>query len=82
MDYVNTHLTAETLEKYYQHFIAINPEKTLKMWRNAVDFYAEKNVGDRSYEDICCWLKLMRKLNGGDIVVQQMIDNSPFASSL
>lgn len=52
------------------------------MWRNAVDFYAEKNVGDRSYEDICCWLKLMRKLNGGDIVVQQMIDNSPFASSL
>ena len=75
LDYVNTHLTAETMECYYTHFVEKQPEKTLKMWRNAVDFYAEKNVGEKYYESVCRWLKIMKKLAGGEKTVLEMIDN-------
>jgi hypothetical protein len=75
LDYVNTHLTAETLECYYLHFVKQNTEKTLKMWRNALDFYAEKNVGETHYMSICRWLKLIQKIEGGHTLVVQMINN-------
>jgi hypothetical protein len=75
LEYVNTHLTAGTMERYYTHFVEKYPEKTLKMWRNAVDFYAEKNVGENYYESVCRWLKIIKKLAGGEKTVSEMIDN-------
>jgi hypothetical protein len=75
LEYINSHLTAEIMEKYYSYFAEKYPEKTLKMFRNAVDFYAEKNVGEKYYDYVCKLLKLMRKIDGGNVIVSQMIDN-------
>ncbi|GHT14565.1 hypothetical protein FACS189432_05570 [Bacteroidia bacterium] len=75
IEYINSHLTAEIMEHYYSNFAEKYPEKTLKMFRNAVDFYAEKNVGEKYYGYVCNLLKLIRKIRGGDTLVLQMIEN-------
>jgi hypothetical protein len=73
--FIETHLSVQIIEKYYTHFVEKHPEKTLKMFRKAVDSYAETNVGEKYYVDVSRILKLMRTLPNGSKIVSEMIDN-------
>ncbi|GHT59199.1 hypothetical protein AGMMS50239_05280 [Bacteroidia bacterium] len=75
LNYIEAHLSAEIIEKYHSHFLEKYPEKTLELFRKAVDVYADANAGERSYEYVCRLLKLIKDIPNGDKVVLQMIDN-------
>jgi len=75
LGYCETNLSIEIMEGYYNYISKKYPQKTLELFKRAIDSYAEKNVGDKHYDAVCRWLKTMRKINGGEHVVRQMIDN-------
>ncbi|GHT40875.1 hypothetical protein AGMMS49965_09810 [Bacteroidia bacterium] len=74
VDYIETHLSAALMEEYYTHFLEKYPEKTLELFRKAVDM-AATDSGERSYHYVCRLLELIKGLPNGAIVVPQMIDN-------
>ncbi|GAP71228.1 hypothetical protein SAMD00024442_1_45 [Candidatus Symbiothrix dinenymphae] len=74
VDYIETHLSATMMEEYYAHFLEEYPEKTLELFRKAVDM-AATDSGERSYHYVCRLLKLIKGLPNGAIVVSQIIDN-------
>ncbi|GHU02543.1 hypothetical protein FACS1894147_04650 [Spirochaetia bacterium] len=73
MDYNEKHLAADKMSAYHKYFADEFPEKTLALFRKAVDHYAEKNVGRSCYGQIAQWLKMMKKIKGGTKVVAEMI---------
>ncbi|MDR3268589.1 MAG: SWIM zinc finger domain-containing protein [Tannerella sp.] len=75
INYMETHLSVQIMEKYHTHFAGKYPEKTLKMFRKSLDSYADANVGEKHYDYVSKILKLMRKLPNGFNVVSEMIDN-------
>ncbi|WP_158648373.1 hypothetical protein, partial [Candidatus Symbiothrix dinenymphae] len=70
VDYIETHLSATMMEEYYAHFLEEYPEKTLELFRKAVDM-AATDSGERSYHYVCRLLKLIKGLPNGAIVVSQ-----------
>jgi uncharacterized Zn finger protein len=72
MEYIEKELSTESLEKYYRFFASAFPEKTLALFRKAIDQYAEKNVGRTYYEHIVGLFRKMAKIQGGDAVVDDM----------
>jgi hypothetical protein len=74
MKYIEKHLSIEVLEKYYTGFVASFPEKTLALFRQTIDKYAERNMGRDSYEYIAGLLKKMIKIEGGKVLVTDMIN--------
>jgi hypothetical protein len=75
INYIKTHLSVEIMEKYYTHFAEKYPEKTLEMFREALDAYAAANMGTPSYDYVSEILKLMRTFPNGSKIVSEMIDN-------
>jgi hypothetical protein len=60
------------MEKYYRFFAAAFPEKTIALFRTALDQYAEKNTGRDHYEHIVQVFRTMKKIPGGDAAVADM----------
>jgi hypothetical protein len=73
MNYNEKHLAANKISAYHKFFADEFPEKTLALFRKAVDHYAEKNVWRGYYEQIVQWLTMMKKVKGGAKVVAEMI---------
>ncbi|MDR1022729.1 MAG: SWIM zinc finger family protein [Prevotellaceae bacterium] len=73
MQYVEQYPSATIVEEYHKAFAAQYPEKTLDIFRKAVDCYAEKNLGREHYEYIVRLLKQMRRIKNGDKTVAEMI---------
>ncbi|MDR0657289.1 MAG: hypothetical protein LBG22_13330, partial [Treponema sp.] len=62
----------EKMERYYTFFAAAFPEKTLALFRKALDQYAANNTGRTCYEHIVNVFKKMKKIPGGDAAVADM----------
>jgi hypothetical protein len=72
IEYIGKRLSLENMEKYHRFFAAAFPERTLDLFRKAVDHYAENNTGRTSYERIVTVFKKMQKIPGGDAVTADM----------
>ncbi|GHS85044.1 hypothetical protein FACS1894201_04320 [Bacteroidia bacterium] len=75
LNYIEAHLSAENIEKYHKAFVENYPDKTLKLFRDAIDDYTEKNIGRDTYEYVNRLLRLMCKIGGGDKIVAEMVGN-------
>jgi hypothetical protein len=73
--YIEKYLDLDPLVKYHTVFAPIFPEKTLALFRVALDRYAEDHVGRSHYNHIADVLKIMSHLDGGKKVVKEMVDN-------
>jgi hypothetical protein len=72
MEHVGKHLSLEKMEKYYGFFASDFPEKTLALFRTALDHYAAENTGRSHYEHIVEVFRKMKKIPGGDVVAADM----------
>ena len=63
----------QSVQHYHKHVAALFPERTLALFKKAVDTYAAAYTGDRYYEDIAKWLETIRKLPGGAAVCDAML---------
>ena len=72
LKYIEKYLSIGILEKYHTVFAASFPEKTLSMFRRAIDKYAQ-NTGREIYEQIVKLFGKMVKIEGGSEVVKDMI---------
>jgi hypothetical protein len=75
LTYIEQHLSIDTLVTYHKIVAAVFPEKTLALFRKAVDHYAEKYVGRSHYESIAEVLSKMSKIPGGKAVVTEMVNH-------
>jgi transcription initiation factor TFIIIB Brf1 subunit/transcription initiation factor TFIIB len=51
------------------------PEKTLELFKKAINEYAEKNIGRSYYEYIAKLLKQMLKIKNGNQTVAEIVSN-------
>jgi hypothetical protein len=72
IEYIEKKLSLEDVETYHKYFAAAFPEKTLALFRKAVDRYAERNTGRPCYERIAAVFSKMKKIPGGAAVVADM----------
>ncbi|MDR2053677.1 MAG: SWIM zinc finger family protein [Treponema sp.] len=72
LEHIEKKLSLKSLERYYDYFASAFPESTLALFRKALDSYAEQNTGRNCYEHIVEVLKKMKKIPGGDTVVDDM----------
>jgi hypothetical protein len=72
MEYIEKHLDVNCLAEYYTVFSASFPEKTLALFRQAINRYAQ-DTGREIYEHIVKLFKKMIEIEGGDKVVREMI---------
>jgi hypothetical protein len=72
MEHIGKKLSLEKMEKYHPFFATAFPEKTLDLFRKAVDHYAENNTGRTCYEHIVSVFKKMKKIPGGSAVTADM----------
>ncbi|MDR3196804.1 MAG: hypothetical protein LBU34_02945, partial [Planctomycetaceae bacterium] len=73
MEFVEKYLSVELIEQYYENFVAKFPQKTLLLFRKALDDYAEKNTGHDAYNYLAQLLKKMQKIEGGKEIVKDML---------
>jgi len=78
MEYIEKHLSVDNLVKYYAEFSSLYPEKTLSLFRRAIDEYAKNNTGREHYERVANLLKRMIKMEGGRELVKEMIEQYRF----
>ncbi|MDR0589863.1 MAG: SWIM zinc finger family protein [Spirochaetaceae bacterium] len=72
MEHIGKKLSLEKMEGYYAFFAAAFPEKTLALFRKALDQYAANNTGRSHYEHIVNVFKKMKKIPGGDALTADM----------
>ena len=72
MEYIEKYLDVDVLEKYHTAFAASFPEKTLTLFRKAIDKYAE-STGRTIYENIARLFTKMVQIEGGNLIVKEMI---------
>ena len=73
MEYIEKYLSVDNLEKYYTTFSDSFPEKTLVLFRQAIDRYAQ-NTGRNIYERIVILFEKMIKIEGGSKLIKEMIN--------
>jgi hypothetical protein len=73
MKYVEKYLHITNLEEYYAGFSSAFPEKTLALFYNTIDRYAQ-NTGREVYEHIAKLFEKMIKIKGGKELVGEMIN--------
>jgi hypothetical protein len=73
LSYIEKHPSIKNMEKYYAVFAEEFPERTLALFRKAIDQYAEKNLGRTSYEYIAHLLRTMTRIPNGGAIVTDMI---------
>jgi len=74
MKYIEKHLSIDNVEQYHTCFSSSFPEKTLALFRQAIDKYASQNTGRDYYEHIVRSFGKMIKIQGGNEVVKEMIN--------
>ena len=74
MEYIEKYLSVDNLERYYLGFSSSFPEKTLTLFRQAIDEYAKNNTGREYYERIVKLFGKMIKIEGGGSLVKEMIN--------
>jgi hypothetical protein len=74
MKYIEKHLSVDNLVKYYTEFTSLSPEKTLSLFKRAIDEYAKDNMGREHYERIANLLERMVKIKGGRELAREMIN--------
>jgi hypothetical protein len=72
LEYIGDKLSIENIENYHRFFAAAFPEKTLALFRKAVNNYAENNTGRTYYEHIVGVFEIMKKIPGGGAVTADM----------
>jgi hypothetical protein len=72
MEYIEKKLSLEKMEKYHNFFVNAFPEKTLELFRTALDRYAAENTGRSYYEHIIEVFRKMKKIPGGGAIVADM----------
>jgi hypothetical protein len=72
LEHIGKHLSLEKIEEYYTFFAAAFPEKTLDLFRRALDHYAAKNTGRGCYEHIVEVFGKMKKIPGGGDVTAEL----------
>ncbi len=75
IEYIEKHLSVEKIDKYHLHFSSSFPEKTLSLFRKAINQYAEKNTGRKYYEHIVDLMKKMNQIKDGKKIVNDMINH-------
>lgn len=73
LEHLEKHPTLKMIEKYYRVFAPDFPERTLALFRRALDAYAEKNVGRAYYDYIAKLLRKMGKIPGGTAIVAEIV---------
>jgi len=73
MEYIEKHLTAERMDKYYSHFASVYLKETLYLFQKAINQYAEKNTGRNYYEYIVTLFKKIAHIEGGKEIISTMI---------
>lgn len=73
LEFVKQHLSVELIERYYENFETKYPHETLLLFRKVLDDYAS-NTGRNVYEHIAELLKKMQKINGGNKIVADMVN--------
>jgi hypothetical protein len=73
--YIEKNLSVERMEKYYFKLADLYPEKTLELFRKAIDEYAEKNIGRGHYEHIAKLLGQMLTIKNGKHTVAVMVSS-------
>ncbi|MDR3095397.1 MAG: SWIM zinc finger family protein [Bacteroidales bacterium] len=73
LNYVEKHPSPEIIEKYHKAFANEYPQKTLTLFREAVNKFAENNLGRDKYEYIKRLLEQMKKIQNGEKAVSEMI---------
>jgi len=72
MKYIEKYLSIDILEEYHTVFSSSFPEKTLALFRQTIDKYAQ-STGRDIYERIASLFKKMVKIKGGSELVKEMI---------
>jgi hypothetical protein len=72
LEHIGQRLSLEKMEKYHRLFAGEFPEKTLVLFRKALDHYAAENTGRSYYEHIIDVFKKMKKIPGGAAVAADM----------
>lgn len=72
--YLAKYLHVERVEQYYKHIASEFPEKTLLLFKQAIDEYM-KNTGRDIYENTVRYFDSMLKIRDGEKMVKQMIDD-------
>ncbi|MDR0641070.1 MAG: hypothetical protein LBG07_01255 [Treponema sp.] len=72
IEHIEKKLSLENMEKYYTFFAGTFPEKTLDLFRKALDRYAAIYTGRGYYEHIKETFRKIKKIPGGDAVVADM----------
>ena len=65
MRYIEQHLSVERIQKYYPFFAGSFPDKTLELFRLAIDPYMDNNAGADSCSYAIDLLKKMEEIEGG-----------------
>jgi hypothetical protein len=73
LHYVGKHLSLGAIVKYHPVFAPPYPEKTLGLFRKALDSYVEAHVGRSYYEEVIGVFKKIDKIKNGHDAVMDMI---------
>jgi hypothetical protein len=72
LNHIEKNLSLKNMEQYHAFFAAAFPEKTLVLFRKAVDDYARNNTGRSCYAHIVEVFDKMKKIPGGDTITADM----------
>ncbi|MCL1937527.1 MAG: hypothetical protein FWF52_03910 [Candidatus Azobacteroides sp.] len=70
--YIERHLSVERIEKYYLFFVGLFPDKTLELFRTAIDAYIENNAGPDAFAYVISLLKKMLEIENGKECVAEI----------
>lgn len=76
INYLEQNYDIDMVEKYHRHIAGYFPEKTLALFKKALDIFMEKNTGRNSYEYAARRFDSMLKIEGGKEVVAEIIEQS------
>ena len=65
IEYLDKCRSLELMEKHYAYIAQKFPEKTLELFKKAMDHYAKNNLGRKYYEYIVKIVKIIQKIPGG-----------------
>ncbi|MDR0608871.1 MAG: SWIM zinc finger family protein, partial [Planctomycetaceae bacterium] len=74
LEFVEKHLTVHLIERYYKNFADEFPAQTLLLFRKALDNYIKDTLGRDAYEYLAEMLKKMQKIDGGNKIVSDMVN--------
>lgn len=73
LDYFNKKSGIHNLETYSNHFQNQFPKETLALYEKCLNFYAAKNLGRNHYEFVASILQKLKKIEGGNEMVTNLI---------